>query len=115
MDQFILWYKLHNNRSYDFTLKPHLKSFYEKSGFKLFTKYKKQALDNISTEHGAYLRKKISIDVEALFGNIKQNMNFRRFILRSLPKVSIECRLPLSYWTTHICIYFEEYFAKQFV
>jgi hypothetical protein len=32
-------------------------------------------------------------DVEAVFGNIKHNMNFKRFMLRGIDKVSVEIGL----------------------
>ncbi len=32
-------------------------------------------------------------DIEAIFGNIKQNMNFKRFMLRGLDKVNVEIGL----------------------
>ena len=44
----------------------------------------------LRTERGIEHRKKRSCDVETVFGNIKQNKGFRRFMLRGLPKVEIE-------------------------
>ncbi len=38
-------------------------------------------------------RKQRCWDVEAVFGNIKQNMNFKRFMLRGIEKVTIETGL----------------------
>ncbi|MBA3985742.1 MAG: transposase [Flavobacteriales bacterium] len=35
-------------------------------------------------------RKQRCWDVEAVFGNIKHNMNFKRFVLRGLEKVETE-------------------------
>jgi transposase len=42
------------------------------------------------SEHGIALRKQRPIDVETVFGRIKQNWGFRRFLLRGLQKVSTE-------------------------
>jgi IS5 family transposase len=42
------------------------------------------------SEKGAYHRKKRYVDVEPVFGNIKQNKGFKRFKLRGLANVSIE-------------------------
>lgn len=56
----------------------------------VFEKYKKETFKNLSTEYGKYLSKKRSIDVESVFGDIKENMKFKRFNLRSISKVCIE-------------------------
>lgn len=42
------------------------------------------------SEQGIALRKQRPIDVETVFGRIKQNWGFRRFLLRGLQKVSTE-------------------------
>lgn len=42
------------------------------------------------SEQGFDLRKKRSIEVETVFGDIKHNIGFRRFILRGMKKVEIE-------------------------
>jgi transposase len=52
--------------------------------------YQQQAKANLLSEQGIALRKKRSIDVETTFGDIKQNMGFRRFMLRGLKKVEVE-------------------------
>lgn len=52
--------------------------------------YRRQARENLTSETGIALRKKRSVDVETVFGNIKQNMRFRRFHLRGLAKVNTE-------------------------
>jgi transposase len=53
-------------------------------------KHKQKARENLTSEKGIAHRKQRSKDVEAVFGNIKQNKGFRRFMLRGKEKVSIE-------------------------
>jgi transposase len=57
--------------------------------FKLM-EYRRQARENLTSENGQALRKKRSVEVETVFGNIKHNMRFRRFHLRGLEKASTE-------------------------
>ena len=57
--------------------------------FKLL-EYRRQARENLTSESGVALRKKRAVDVETVFGDIKQNMRFRRFHLRGLEKVNTE-------------------------
>jgi transposase len=52
--------------------------------------YKKQVTEKLTTEEGRILRSRRLFEPEAVFGLIKQNMNFRRFNLRGLKKVSAE-------------------------
>lgn len=52
--------------------------------------YRRQARENLTSETGKALRKKRSVEVETVFGNIKHNMRFRRFHLRGLEKVNTE-------------------------
>jgi transposase len=52
--------------------------------------YREQARKNLTSEEGQELRAKRSIEVETGFGNIKQNMGFRRFHLRGEEKVKTE-------------------------
>lgn len=56
-------------------------------------KYKQQVKENLNSEQGIYHRKKRPCDVEPVFGNIKNNHHFKRFLLRSKPKVEIETGL----------------------
>jgi len=51
---------------------------------------KQQAHQRLLTEKGIYYRKKRSADVEPVFGNIKNNKNFRRFMLKGIEKTEIE-------------------------
>ncbi len=54
---------------------------------------KDQAQTLLLSEEGIRKRKQRCWDVEAVFGNIKHNMNFKRFTLRGLDKVNIEIGL----------------------
>lgn len=52
--------------------------------------YKRQVRDLLTSERGLYHRSKRPIEPEAVFGQIKDAHHFRRFRLRSMPKVNIE-------------------------
>lgn len=54
---------------------------------------KNKARENLLSEQGIKHRKQRPWDVEAVFGNIKQNKGFKRFSLRGLKKVEIEMGL----------------------
>ena len=49
-----------------------------------------RAKEKLLSEQGTVLRKQRSIDVETVFGRIKQDWGFRRFLLRGLEKVKTE-------------------------
>jgi transposase len=53
-------------------------------------KYKEVAYELLNSEKGIEKRKQRCHDVEPVFGNIKQNHGFRRFMLRGKEKVAIE-------------------------
>jgi len=53
-------------------------------------KFKEQARQNLFSEKGRELRSRRGIEVESVFGHIKHNRGFRRFMLRGLDKVNIE-------------------------
>ena len=55
--------------------------------------YKRKAVERLTSEKGLYYRKRRPADVEPVFGNIKHNHGFRRFMLRGKEKVSIEAGL----------------------
>ena len=57
--------------------------------FKLM-EYRRQARENLTSEEGQDLRKKRSVEVETVFGDIKHNMGFRRFHLRQIAKAKTE-------------------------
>ena len=46
--------------------------------------------ERLTSDKGKEIYKKRCIEPEPVFGNLKQNKGFRRFTLRSIPKVSIE-------------------------
>ena len=54
---------------------------------------KAKAKSLLTSEKGIAKRKQRCWDVEAVFGNIKQNMNFKRFMLRGIDKVKVEIGL----------------------
>lgn len=56
-------------------------------------RYKQQARENLTSEKGQKLRKLRNIEVETVFGDIKWNYGFRRFLLRGIEKVNIEMGL----------------------
>lgn len=55
-----------------------------------YEKHKKKATKLLTSAEGEKLRKRRGVEVETVFGQIKQNMGFRRFMLRGLEKVSTE-------------------------
>jgi len=57
---------------------------------KKLEKYKHLTKKNLCSPLGIELRKKRSVDVETVFGDIKLNQGFRRFNLRGLEKVNAE-------------------------
>ena len=57
---------------------------------KNLNQHKQIAFDLLNSETGIEHRKKRCHDVEPVFGNIKQNHHFRRFMLKGEEKVSIE-------------------------
>ena len=56
-------------------------------------RHRKKAKELLTSEKGIEKRKQRCWDVEAVFGNIKQNMNFKRFMLRGIEKVNVEMGL----------------------
>ncbi|MCM4160857.1 IS5/IS1182 family transposase, partial [Antarcticibacterium sp. W02-3] len=54
---------------------------------------KEKARDLLLSDEGIAHRKRRCWDVEAVFGNIKQNMGFKRFMLRGMEKVTTEIGL----------------------
>ena len=51
---------------------------------------KQKAKEKLFSEQGIAHRKQRCWDIEAIFGNIKQNMGFKRFMLRGIEKVETE-------------------------
>ena len=56
---------------------------------------KNKANENLKSEQGIAHRKKRCYTIEPVFACLKQNKNFKRFMLRSIPKVEIEAGLCL--------------------
>ena len=56
-------------------------------------KYKQQVRENLNSEQGIYHRKRRPCDVEPVFANIKNNHQFKRFMLRTKSKTEIEAGL----------------------
>jgi len=56
-------------------------------------RYRDQARQKLLSEKGVAHRSQRPVDVEAVFGNIKQNKKFTRFMLRGKENVLIECGL----------------------
>lgn len=57
---------------------------------KLFHKYRKEDLERIISEEGCELRMNRSIQAEGSFGELKQDMGFRRFLCRGTKNVKAE-------------------------
>jgi transposase len=55
-----------------------------------YLSYKQQAREKLRNEEGYALSVRRMIEPESVFGQIKNNRGFRRFLLRGLPKVSLE-------------------------
>lgn len=55
--------------------------------------YKRKTREKLSTQQGKILMKNRSHDIETCFGDIKQNMLFRRVHLRGINKVQTECTI----------------------
>lgn len=53
-------------------------------------KYRERARRSLLSEEGKYLRSRRGVEVESVFGRLKHNWGFRRFMLRGLEKVKIE-------------------------
>lgn len=57
---------------------------------KTFLKYRKEDLERILSDEGIYLRINRSIQVEGSFGELKQDMRFRRYLSRGNANVLAE-------------------------
>jgi transposase len=55
-----------------------------------YLRYKLQAGEKLRSEEGRALSTRRMVEVESVFGQMKNNRSFRRFLLRGLPKVSLE-------------------------
>ena len=57
---------------------------------KTFLKYRKKDLERTLSEEGILLRTNRSIQAEGSFGELKQDMQFRRYLSRGRPNVLAE-------------------------
>ena len=57
---------------------------------KAFEKYRKEDLERIQSDEGILLRVNRSIQVEGSFGELKQDMQFRRYLSRGTENVLAE-------------------------
>ncbi|MFD0675245.1 IS1182 family transposase [Cohnella sp. GCM10027633] len=55
-----------------------------------YMRYKEQVREKLRSEEGYALAIRRMIEPESVFGQMKNNRGFRRFLLRGLPKVSLE-------------------------
>jgi len=53
-------------------------------------RYREEMRERLFSEQGLFHRSQRGVEIEAVFGQLKQNLGFRRFHLRGLPKVEIE-------------------------
>jgi len=58
-------------------------------GFQL-NAFRKQARENLTSEAGTKLRSLRGVEVESVFGRLKEDWGFRRFLLRGIEKVKTE-------------------------
>lgn len=56
-------------------------------------RYKQMVREKLNSEEGLQYRSQRPVDVEAVFGNVKYNHGFKRFLLRGLEKTEIEAGL----------------------
>lgn len=59
----------------------------------LFEAFKQQARQNLESDHGQLLRQRRGVEIETIFGHLKFNRKYYRFLLRGLEKVNIELGL----------------------
>ena len=57
---------------------------------KSFNEYRKKSLDNVTSDEGILLRMNRSIQVEGVFGVLKQDYGFRRFLTRGKKKIETQ-------------------------
>ena len=80
-------------QTYDFDMVARHKGTYKYSRNLEYERLKVKMLDFLETEAGKDLMDLRKHDVEPTFGDIKANMNFRKLLLRKLPKVNVETGL----------------------
>jgi hypothetical protein len=52
--------------------------------------WRQQARENLTSEQGKKLRSLRGVEVESVFGRLKEDWGFRRFFLRGIEKVKTE-------------------------
>ena len=67
---------------------------------KTFLKYRKEDLERILSDEGIHLRTNRSIQVEGSFGELKQDMQFRRYLSRGTSNVLAESILLIIMFLT---------------
>jgi len=80
-------------QTYDYDVTARRNGTYKYSKNLVYEKMKVGMLDFLDTDEGQKLMEKRKNDIEPTFGDIKHNMGFRKFLLRSKPKVAIEVGL----------------------
>jgi len=80
-------------QTYDYDVTARRNGTYKYSKNLVYEKMKVGMLDFLDTDEGQQLMEKRKNDIEPTFGDIKHNMGFRKFLLRSKPKVVIEVGL----------------------
>lgn len=56
----------------------------------LFETFKRQARANLACQQGQQLHRRRGVKIETIFGHLKFNKKYRRFLLRGLEKANIE-------------------------
>lgn len=56
----------------------------------MLRRFRQQAKQRLQSEEGIRFRSQRLIEAEAVFGQVKHNRGFRRFLLRGLEKVNTE-------------------------
>ena len=79
--------------TYDYDMAARHKGIYRPSKNLEYERAKQAILDFLETEEGQELMDHRKHDIEPTFGDIKQNMGFRKLLLRGLSKVDIEIGL----------------------
>jgi transposase len=80
-------------QTYDTDIVARHKGTYKYSKNLVYEEMKMKMLDFLETNEGRQLMEKRKNDVEPTFGDIKHNMGFRKFLLRQIPKITIEIGL----------------------
>jgi hypothetical protein len=55
--------------------------------------WRQQACQNLTSQKGQKLRSQRGVEVESVFGRLKEDWGFRRFLLRGMEKVKTELGL----------------------